>query len=162
MPLHRELNRLDMTLFSQVVTLELLIGDGLNYKSWYVSILNAFMSIDPDLRHIFSKCIVPTNISANPSKKELGCLSLNHHACNILVDSLSRDTYFAVMSSDNDLFVDANDLWIIIKLKYFMSKCIASTPSIARVLTFQREKKKEDDGNQMMDPSHRQVRFSLV
>jgi hypothetical protein len=28
---------------------------------------------------------MPANISANPSKKELGCLSLNHHACNILV-----------------------------------------------------------------------------
>jgi hypothetical protein len=41
-------------------------------------------------------------MSKNSSKKELRCLSLNHHACNILVDSLSRDAYFAAMSSDKD------------------------------------------------------------
>jgi hypothetical protein len=74
---------------------------------------------------------VPYNINTNPSNKELRCLSLNHHACNILVDSLSRDAYFAIMSSDNDLFVKAHDLCTRIKLKRFKSKCIASTPSIA-------------------------------
>jgi hypothetical protein len=44
---------------SQEVTLELLLGDGSNYKSWSVSIYNAFMHIDPDLRQIFSRSIFP-------------------------------------------------------------------------------------------------------
>jgi hypothetical protein len=116
---------------SQEVTVELLLGDGSNYKSWCVSIYNAFMNIDPDLRQIFSRSIFPSDISKNPSNDELRCLSLNHHACNILVDSLSRIAYFAIMSIDNDLFVDAHNLWTKIKLKFFKSICTASVPSIA-------------------------------
>jgi hypothetical protein len=65
------------------------------------------MYIYPDLRHIFSRRIFPFDISKNPSKVELRYLSLNHHACNILVDSPSKGAYFAIMSSDSDLFVDA-------------------------------------------------------
>jgi hypothetical protein len=116
---------------SQEVTIELLLGDGSNYKSWSVSIYNAFMHIDPDLRQIFSRSIFPSNFSQNPSNDELRCLSLNHHACNILVDSLSRGAYFAIMSSDSDLFVDAHDLWNRIRIKYSESNCTASTPYIA-------------------------------
>jgi hypothetical protein len=107
-----------MMMSSQEVTLELLLGDGSNYKSWSVSIYNAFMHIDPDLRQIFSRSIFPSDISKNPSKVELICLSLKHHVCNILVDSLSRGAYFAIMSSDSDLFVDAYDLWTKIKLNF--------------------------------------------
>jgi hypothetical protein len=44
---------------SQEVTLELLLGDDSNYKSWFVAIYNAFMHIDPDLRQIFSRSIFP-------------------------------------------------------------------------------------------------------
>jgi hypothetical protein len=44
---------------SQEVTVELLLGDGSNYKSWYVSIYNAFMSVDPDLRQIFIEVFFP-------------------------------------------------------------------------------------------------------
>jgi hypothetical protein len=87
---------------SQEVTVELLLGDGSNYKSWSVSIYNAFMHVDPNLRQIFSRSIFTSNFSQNPSNDELRCLSLNHHACNILVDSLSRSAYFAIMSSDSD------------------------------------------------------------
>jgi hypothetical protein len=116
---------------SQEVTLDLLLGDGSNYKSWSVSIYNAFMHIDPDLRQIFSRSIFPFDISKKPSNVELRCLSLNHHACNILVDSLSRGAYFAIMSSDNDLFVDAHDLWTRIKTKYSESNCTTSTPYVA-------------------------------
>jgi hypothetical protein len=115
----------------QEVTLELLLGDGSNYKSWSVSIYKAFMHIDPDLRQIFSRSIFPSDISKNPSNDEQRCLSLNHHACNILVDSLSRGAYFAIMSIDSDLFVDAHDLWTKIKLNFFKSICTASAPSIA-------------------------------
>jgi hypothetical protein len=124
------LSRPEMTMSSQEVTLELLLGDGSNYKSWSASIYNAFMHIDPDLRQIFSRSIFPSDISKKPSKAELRCLSLNDHACNILVNSLSRGAYFAIMSSDSDLFVDAHDLWTKIKLKFFKSICTASAPSI--------------------------------
>jgi hypothetical protein len=120
-----------MTMSSQEVTVELLLGDGSNYKSWSVSIYNAFMSVDPDLRQVFSRSIFPSNVSKNPSDDELRCLSLNHHACNILVDSLSRGAYFAIMSSDSDLFADAHDLWTKLKLKFFKSICTTSAPSIA-------------------------------
>jgi hypothetical protein len=116
---------------SQEVTLELLLGDGSNYKSWSVSIYNAFMYVDPDLRQIFSRSIFPYDISKNPSNAELRCLSLNHHACNILVDSLSRCAYFSIMSSDSDLFVDAHDLWTRIKIRYLESNFTTSTPYVA-------------------------------
>jgi hypothetical protein len=118
-------------MLSQEVTVELLLGDGSNYKSWSISIYNAFMHVDPDLRQIFSRSIFPSNFSQNPSDDELRCLSLNHHACNILVDSLSRSAYFAIMSSDSDLFVNAHDLWTKIKLKFFKSIYTASAPPIA-------------------------------
>jgi hypothetical protein len=49
-PLKCGLSRPKMTMSSQEVTLELLLGDGSIYKSWFVSIYNAFMHIDPDLR----------------------------------------------------------------------------------------------------------------
>jgi hypothetical protein len=120
-----------MMMSSQEVTLELLLGDSSNYKSWFVYINNAFMYIDIDLRQIFSRSIFPSGISKNPSEVKLGCLSLNHHACNILVESLSRDAYFTIMSSDNGCFVDAQELWNRIKSKYFRSMCTASAPSIA-------------------------------
>jgi hypothetical protein len=55
----------------------------------------------------------------NPYKKELRCLSLNHHACNILVDTHTRETYIAIMSSDNDMFVGGHELCTRIKLTYF-------------------------------------------
>jgi hypothetical protein len=48
---------------SQEVTLELLLGDGSNYKSWSISVYNAFIHIDPDLRQIFSRSIFPFDIS---------------------------------------------------------------------------------------------------
>jgi hypothetical protein len=63
------------------------------------------MHIDPNLRQIFSRSIFPSDISKNSSNAELRCLSLNHHACNILVDSLSRGAYFAIMRSDNDFLL---------------------------------------------------------
>jgi hypothetical protein len=116
---------------SQEVTVELLLGDGSNYMSWSASIYNAFMIVDPDLRQVFSRSIFPSNVSKNPSDDELRCLSLNHHACNILVDSLSRSAYFSIMSSDSDLFVDAHNLWNRIKVKYFVANCTAPTPYIA-------------------------------
>jgi hypothetical protein len=92
------------------VTLELLLGYGSNYASRSISILNAFIRIDLGLRQIFNKCILPCKISKNTSKKELRCLTLNHHACNILVDAFTRDVYLAIVSNDNDIFIDAHEL----------------------------------------------------
>jgi hypothetical protein len=74
---------------------------------------------------------------------ELRCLSLNHHACNILIDSLSRGAYFAIMSSDSDLFIDARDLWTKIKLKFFKSICTASAPSIVVGTNFPKGEEQE-------------------
>jgi hypothetical protein len=145
---------------SKEVTLEPLLGDGSNYASWSISILDDYMSIDPDLRQIFNKSILSSKISKNPSKKELRCLTLNHHACNILVDALARDAYFAIMSSDNDIFVDAHELWTTIKLKYFKSKCIAPTPSSACGTNLLKGKKK-NDGDQMTNPHHRKIPFLI-
>jgi hypothetical protein len=62
-PLLCGLSRPEMTMSSQEVTIELLLGDGSNYKSWSVSIYNAFMSVDPDLRQVFSRSIFPSNVS---------------------------------------------------------------------------------------------------
>jgi hypothetical protein len=57
--------------------------------------------------HIFDNSILPSKISRKPSKKELRCLTLNYHACNILADTLTRDAYYVVMTSDSDMFIDA-------------------------------------------------------
>jgi hypothetical protein len=53
-------------MLSKEVTVELLFGDGSNYASYSVSVLNAFKSIDPDLRQMFNKSIFPSKISKNP------------------------------------------------------------------------------------------------
>jgi hypothetical protein len=146
---------------SQEVTVELLLGDGSNYKSWSVSIYNAFMHIDHDLRHIFSRSIFPFDFSREPSNAELRCLSLNHHACNILVDSLSRGAYFAIMSSDSDLFVNAHDLWTKIKLKFLSPYALFLLPLLLVVLTCPRENNK-NDGHQAVDPPHQLVHLPPV
>jgi hypothetical protein len=58
------------------------------------------------------------------------------------------------MSSDSDLFVDAHDLWTIIKLKFFKSVCNVLLPLLLVVLTCPMEKNK-NDGHQAMNPPHR-------
>ena len=42
-------------------------------------------------------------------------MTLNHQACDILNDALSKDAYYAIMTSNDDMFVDAHDLWTTIK-----------------------------------------------
>jgi hypothetical protein len=92
------------------------------------SVLNAFRSVDPHFEWIFDKSILPSKISKNSSRKEPIWLTLKYQACNILVDT-PRDAYYAIMTSNDDMFVDARDLWTRIKVKCFMSKCSASTSS---------------------------------
>jgi hypothetical protein len=47
----------------------------------------------------------------NPSEHDLRCLRQNYQAYDILIYSLSKDVYFAVMGSNSDVLVDAHDLW---------------------------------------------------
>jgi hypothetical protein len=47
---------------SQEVTVELLLGDGSNYKSWSVSIYNAFMHVDPNLSRSLTKVFFPLTL----------------------------------------------------------------------------------------------------
>ena len=67
----------------------------------------------------------------NPSEHDLRCLRQNYQAYDILVNSLSKDVYFAVIGSNSDVLVDAHDLWTRIKIKYSESNCTTSTPYVA-------------------------------
>jgi hypothetical protein len=116
-----------MTMSREEVTLELLNFDGSKFTSWSFHLQNAFRNLGSKVEQIFNVSILPIDFDKkNLSKYGLRCLHLNCQAYDILVNSLCKDTYFAVMSSDSDLFVDAHDLWTRIKLKYFESKYIAS------------------------------------
>jgi hypothetical protein len=79
---------------------------------------------------------LPSKISRKPSKKELRCLTLNHQTCNILVDALTRDVYYAIMTSDNDMFVDGLDLWSRIKVKYLSPNAMLLLLLVCVVPTF--------------------------
>jgi hypothetical protein len=96
------------------------------------------------LSQIFNKIIVPVKMSKNPSIKELRYLSLNHYSCNIIVGKITKDAYFAIMSSDNDLFVDAHEMWTRIKLMYLKSKCIASISLISCETNLLEEEEESD------------------
>jgi hypothetical protein len=48
---------------------------------------------------LHDRSILPSKISRKPSKKELRYLTLNHQACNFLVDAPSRDDYQLLKSS---------------------------------------------------------------
>jgi hypothetical protein len=108
------------------VTLEIHLTNGSNYASWFACILKAFKSANPYLEQICDKSILPSKIS-RIHLRELRCLTLNLPACNILVDDLSKDAYYTIMTSNDDMFVNVHDLWTRIKMKYSKSKCIVST-----------------------------------
>jgi hypothetical protein len=120
-----------MAMSQEEVTLELPNFDGSSYASWSFYLQNAFGSLGPEIEQILDASILSVNFDEkNPSKYDLRCLRLNCQAYDILVNSLSKDMYFVIMSSSNNLFVDAHDLWTRIKAKYFESKCVASTPYV--------------------------------
>jgi hypothetical protein len=83
----------------------------------------------------FRKRFDPISLSnidmKNPSEHDLRCLRQNYQAYDILVNSLSKDVYFAVIGSNSDVLVDAHDLWTRIKIKYSESNCTTSTPYVA-------------------------------
>jgi hypothetical protein len=41
----------------------------------------------------------------NPSENDLRCLHLNYQAYDILVDSLNKDIYFAIMPQDDPILM---------------------------------------------------------
>jgi hypothetical protein len=117
---------------SQEVTVELLNSDGSNYASWSFHLYNTFRSLGPEVEQIFDASVLPINIDMkNPSEHDLRCLRQNYQAYDILVNSLSKDVYFAVIGSNSDVLVDAHDLWTRIKIKYFESNFTTSTPYVA-------------------------------
>jgi hypothetical protein len=117
---------------SQEVTVELLNSDGSNYASWSFHLYNTFRSLGPEVEQIFDASVLPINIDMkNPSEHDLRCLRQNYQAYDILVNSLSKDVYFAIIGSNSDVLVDAHDLWTRIKIKYSESKCTTSTPYVA-------------------------------
>jgi hypothetical protein len=117
---------------SQEVTVELLNSNGSNYASMSFHLYNTFRSLGPEVEQIFDASVLPINIDIkNPSEHDLRCLRQNYQAYDILVNSVSKDVYFAVMGSNSDVLVDAHDLWTIIKIKYSESKCTTSTPYVA-------------------------------
>jgi hypothetical protein len=97
---------------SQEVTVEFLNSDGSNYASWSFYLYNTFRSLGPEVEQIFDASVLPINIDMkNPSEHDLRCLRQNYQAYDILIYSLSKDVYFAVMGSNSDVLVDAHDLW---------------------------------------------------
>jgi hypothetical protein len=146
---------------SQEVTVELLNSDGSNYASWSFQLYNAFRSLGPEVEQIFDASIFPINIDMkNPSKHDLRCLRQNYQENDILVNSLSKDVYFL------SWVVIAMYLLMLMIYRLELKKNILSPnvllllPMFLVVLAFRREKK--NDGNQMMDPPHRQVCLPLV
>jgi hypothetical protein len=131
-PLQCGLSRREMMMLSQEVTVELLNSDGSNYASWSFHLYNTFSSLGPEVEQIFDASVLPINIDMkNPSEHDLRCLHQNYQAYDILVNSLSKDVYFAVIGSNSDVLVDAHDLWTRIKIKYSESNCTTSTPYVA-------------------------------
>jgi hypothetical protein len=105
-----------MMMSSQEVTVEILNSDGSNYASWCFHLYNTFRSLGPKVEQIFDASVLPINIDMkNPSEHDLRCLRQNYQAYDILVNSLSKDVYFAVIGSNSDVLVDAHDLWIELK-----------------------------------------------
>jgi hypothetical protein len=67
------------------VTLEILLPDCSNYDSWSTRVINAFMTIDPQLEQILDKSIIPSNYAReNASEEDLRCIRLNYLAYDIL------------------------------------------------------------------------------
>jgi hypothetical protein len=131
-PLQCGLSRLEMTMSSQEVTVELVNSDGSNYASWSFHLYHTFRSLGPEVEKIFDASVLPINIDMkNPSEHDLRYLRQNYQAYDILVNSLSKDVYFAVIVSNSDVLVDAHDLWTRIKIKYSESNCTTSTPYVA-------------------------------
>jgi hypothetical protein len=144
-----------MTMLQEEVTVELLNFDGSNYAFWSFHLQNAFRSLGLEVEQIFDASMWPINIDMkNPSEYDVRCLRRNNQAYDILVNSLSKDAYFAIMvGSNDDLLVDSHDVWTRNSKNILSLNVLLLLPMLLVVLTFRREKK--NDGNQTMNPPHR-------
>jgi hypothetical protein len=105
------------------VTLEILFSDCSNYDSWSTSVLNAFRTLDPRLEQIIDKSIIPPSYDRkNVSEEDQRCIRLNYLAFDILVNSLSKEDYHALIMNRYEHIPDAHDIWTRIKIKFDESK----------------------------------------
>jgi hypothetical protein len=105
------------------VTLEILFSDCSNYDSWSSSVLNAFRTLDPQLEQIIDKSIIPPSYDRkNVSEEDQRCIRLNYLAFDILVNSLSKEDYHALIMNRYEHIPDAHDIWTRIKIKFDESK----------------------------------------
>ena len=105
------------------VTLEILFDDCSNYDSWSSSVINAFRTIDPQLEQILDKSIIPPNYAREDvSNEDQRCIRLNYLAFDILVNSLSKEDYHALIMNHYEHIPDAHDIWTRIKIKFDESK----------------------------------------
>jgi hypothetical protein len=105
------------------VTLEILLSDCSNYDSWSTRVINAFRTVDPQLEQILDKSIIPPNYDReNVSDEDQRCIRLNYLAFDILVNSLSKEDYHALIMNHYEHIPDAHDIWTRIKSKSNKSK----------------------------------------
>ncbi len=105
------------------VTLEILCDDCSNYDSWSTRVINAFRIVDPQLEQILDKSIIPPNYAReNVSDEDQRCIRLNYLAFDILVNSLSKEDYHALIMNHYEHIPDAHDIWTRIKIKFDESK----------------------------------------
>jgi hypothetical protein len=105
------------------VTLEILLSDCSNYDSWSTRVINAFRTVDPQLEQILDKSIIPPSYDRkNISKEDQRCIRLNYLAFDILVNSLSKEDYHALIMNHYEHIPDAHDIWTRIKIKFDESK----------------------------------------
>jgi hypothetical protein len=105
------------------VTLEVLLSDCSNYDSWSTKVKNAFRTVDPRLEQILYKSIIPPSYDKkNSSVEDQGCIRLNYLACDILVNSLSKEDYHAFIMNYYEHIPDVHDIWTRIKTKFDESK----------------------------------------
>jgi hypothetical protein len=80
------------------VTLEILLFDCSNYDSWSTRVVNAFRTVDPQLEQILDKSIIPPSYDRkNVSEEDQRYIRLNYLAFDILVNSLSKEDYHALI-----------------------------------------------------------------
>jgi hypothetical protein len=105
------------------VTLEILFSDCSNYDSCSTSVLNAFRTLDPRLEQIIDKSIIPPSYDRkNVSEEDQRCIRLNYLAFDILVNSLRKEDYHALIMNRYEHIPDAHDIWTRIKIKFDESK----------------------------------------
>ena len=105
------------------VTLEILLSDCSNYDSWSTRVINAFRTVDPQLEQILDKSIIPPNYAReNVSDEDQRCIRLNYLAFDILVNSLSKEDYHALIMNHYEHIPDAHDIWTRIRRKFDESK----------------------------------------